>query len=82
MGDRLSEISINGRTLTTGMEVTLERSPGRRQGRYRFDWAELDRNGNPILNVYGPLRARGAIPHYRLAGVGAVRTVHVKTANA
>lgn len=61
------------------MEVTLPKTPGRRKGRYRFDWAELDGNGNTIISVYGPIRARGAIPHYRLANVTAVQTVHDKT---
>ena len=81
MGERLNEITINGRTVVPGMEVTLVKSVGRRQGRYRFDWAEYDGNGNLILSVYGPVRARGAIPHYRLAAVSAVKTVHAKTGN-
>lgn len=79
MGERLQEVQINGHHVTSGMEVTLEKSPGRRQGRYRFDWAEIDGKGNTILSVYGPLRARGGTPHYRLAAASAVKTVHVKT---
>lgn len=79
MGERLQEVQIHGHTVTPGMELTLEKSPGRRQGRYRFDWAETDRSGNVILNVFGPLRGRGATPHYRLAAASAVKTVHVKT---
>lgn len=79
MGERLEQVTINGRQLSSGMEVTLVKSVGRRQGRYRFDWAEHDTKGNMILNVYGPLRSRGAIPHYRLAAISAVQTVHSKT---
>jgi hypothetical protein len=75
MGERLDELTVNGRHLVSGQEVTLEKSPGRRKGRYRFDFAETDASGNTILNVYGPLRAR-VIPHYRLANVKAVLTVH------
>lgn len=78
MGERLEEISVNGRKLHSGMEVTLPKSVGRKAGRYRFDWAERDSSGNLILNVYGPLRAH-AIPHYRLAAASLVKTVHVKT---
>lgn len=76
MGDRMNEIRINGHTLKSGMEVTLPKSTGRRQGRYRFDWAETDAKGNVILNVYGPLGARGGTPHYRLAAVSVVKKVH------
>lgn len=79
MGERLDQVTINGRQLTSGMEITLTKSVGRRQGRYRFDWADHDTNGNLILNVYGPLRSRGGTPHYRLAAVSAVKTVHSKT---
>jgi hypothetical protein len=74
MGERLQEVTINGRTVVSGQQLTLVKSPGRRQGRYRFDWAELDAKGNTILSVYGPLR--GGNPHYRLAAVSAVKTVH------
>lgn len=78
MGERLTEVIINGRKLTTGMEVTLPKSAGRRKGRYRFDWADTDGTGKVILNVYGPLRAR-TTPHYRLAAASSVETVHSKT---
>lgn len=77
--ERLQEVTVNGRMVRSGMEVTLIKSVGRRQGRYRFDWAEFDGKGNLILNVYGPLRARGGTPHYRLAAASAVKTVHSKT---
>lgn len=79
MGERHETITVNGRTLTTGMEVTLPKTPGRRRGRYRFDWAETDSNGNTILSVYGPVRSRAGTPHYRLANITAVETVHSKT---
>lgn len=76
MGERFSETTVNGRKLITGMEVSLPRSPGRRAGRYRFDWAE-DGLNDTILSVYGPIR--GANPHYRLVNASVVKTVHVKT---
>lgn len=79
MPERLDEITINGHTVTPGMEITLEKSAGRRKGRYRFDWAETDNQGNLILSVYGPLRTRTSTPHYRLAHIDAVMTVHTKT---
>jgi hypothetical protein len=78
MGERLEQVTINGRQLNSGMEVTLVKSVGRRKGRYRFDWAEHDTKGNMILNVFGPLRSR-SLPHYRLAAISAVETVHSKT---
>jgi hypothetical protein len=79
VGERLEEVSVNGRTLAAGMEITLPKTPGRRRGRYRFDWAEQDTNGNIILSVYGPMRSRAGTPHYRLANISAVEIVHDKT---
>lgn len=79
MRERIQEVSINGRKLTSGMEISLPRTAGRRAGRYRFDWAEVTDDGSTILSVYGPIRAKGAIPHYRLANAAVVKTVHSKT---
>jgi len=77
MTERLTEITINGTTVTPGMELKLTKSPGRKEGFYRFDYAETTRDGDVILNVYGPVRARGkATPHFRLVNVNAVKAVH------
>lgn len=78
MGERLTEVTIKDQVVQRGWEVTLDKSPGRRKGRYQFEWAELDRKGNVILSVYGPLHARVS-PHYRLAAVSCVLAVHPKT---
>lgn len=79
MGDmpasvRLTEVKINNRNLRKGMEVTLPKAPGRRAGRYRFDWAEQV-GEDLLLNVYGPISGKG-IAHYRTVRADAVRTVH------
>ena len=76
MGERMDTVEVLGQQVKSGDELTLKKSPGRRQGKYRFDWADYDGLGNLILNVYGPLNSRAAIPHYRVAGVGAVLKVH------
>ena len=78
MGTRVQEVDICGQRLVTGMEVSLPKSPGRRAGKYRFDWAETADNGDMVLTVFGPLRSR-ATPHYRLAAASIVKIVHAAT---
>lgn len=73
----LDQISVNGRQLLPGMEVTLRARPGLLPARYEVLRIEQE-TGAVLLTVYGPLRKR-VMPRRRYVRPEQVGTVHVRT---
>jgi hypothetical protein len=73
----LDRLTVNGRVVMPGMEVTLRARPGLLPGRYEVRWIEHG-SGGDLLVVWGRLRRRET-PHLRYVRPGQVKTVHVRT---
>lgn len=71
------EISINGRKVVKGMEISATAGVNRPAGRYRFEYAEVLRDGTVLLQTFGPTRRK--VQRYRTMPPTAVHTVHIKT---
>ena len=73
----VDEVTVNGKTLRKGQELTLNKGTNRPAGRYRFEYAEHSTLGQTLLFVYGPIRRTNQ--RQRMISPEVIRTIHGRT---